>query len=200
MLITTQRSPLSPWLPSPLALKCCPRCPRSLSSSHAPTSSSGEYRHSHTRKESRRTPTTTVPLPTDIVTFRTASLYRETNNESAPFGFPDYVRHQLGMGVADADSGPFQFTQSRTGRSKLWSPASLVPRPFPPPVFDRILYAKTEGEGLSRSNLPPEVWCPPGAGYFEVNRPPLKLFAPLRFNDLAQRTVDIDPLPGARAT
>ena len=27
-------------------------------------------------------------------------------------------------------------------------PPSLVPRPFPPPVFDRILYAKTEGEGL----------------------------------------------------
>ena len=25
---------------------------------------------------------------------------------------------------------------------------SLVPRPFPPPVFDCILYAKTEGEGL----------------------------------------------------
>ena len=25
---------------------------------------------------------------------------------------------------------------------------SLVPRPFPPPVFDRILYAKMEGEGL----------------------------------------------------
>ena len=25
---------------------------------------------------------------------------------------------------------------------------SLVPRPFPPPVFDRILYAKTDGEGL----------------------------------------------------
>ena len=25
---------------------------------------------------------------------------------------------------------------------------SLVPRPFPPPVFDRILYAKTEGKGL----------------------------------------------------
>ena len=25
---------------------------------------------------------------------------------------------------------------------------SLVPRPFLPPVFDRILYAKTEGEGL----------------------------------------------------
>ena len=23
-----------------------------------------------------------------------------------------------------------------------------VPRPFPPPIFDRILYAKTEGEGL----------------------------------------------------
>ena len=26
--------------------------------------------------------------------------------------------------------------------------SSLVPRPFPPQVFDRILYAKTEGEGL----------------------------------------------------
>ena len=25
---------------------------------------------------------------------------------------------------------------------------SLVPRPFPPPVFDRLQYAKTEGEGL----------------------------------------------------
>ena len=25
---------------------------------------------------------------------------------------------------------------------------SLVPRLFPPPVFDHILYAKTEGEGL----------------------------------------------------
>ena len=25
---------------------------------------------------------------------------------------------------------------------------SLVPKPFPPPVFDHILYAKTEGEGL----------------------------------------------------
>ena len=25
---------------------------------------------------------------------------------------------------------------------------SLVPRPFPPPVFDRLKYAKTEGEGL----------------------------------------------------
>ena len=30
----------------------------------------------------------------------------------------------------------------------LWLIISLVPRPFPPPVFDRILYAKTEGEGL----------------------------------------------------
>ena len=26
--------------------------------------------------------------------------------------------------------------------------SSLVPRPLPPPVFDCILYAKTEGEGL----------------------------------------------------
>jgi len=25
---------------------------------------------------------------------------------------------------------------------------SLVPRPFPPPVFDRLQYANTEGEGL----------------------------------------------------
>ena len=29
------------------------------------------------------------------------------------------------MGVADADSGPFQLTESRTGRSKLWSPAAI---------------------------------------------------------------------------
>ena len=33
-----------------------------------------------------------------------------------------------------------------------WPPThwrcSLVPRPFPPPVFDSILYVKTEGEGL----------------------------------------------------
>ena len=41
------------------------------------------------------------------------------------------------------------------GRSKngalaytWWVLASLVPRPFPSPVFDRILYAKMEGEGL----------------------------------------------------
>ena len=27
-------------------------------------------------------------------------------------------------------------------------PCSLVPRPFPPQVFDRVQYAKTEGEGL----------------------------------------------------
>ena len=33
-------------------------------------------------------------------------------------------------------------------RCKLKCAFSLVPRPFPPPVFDRILYAKTEGEGL----------------------------------------------------
>ena len=26
--------------------------------------------------------------------------------------------------------------------------SSLVPRPFPPPVFDRLQYANTEGEGL----------------------------------------------------
>ena len=31
---------------------------------------------------------------------------------------------------------------------------------------------------LSRSNLAPEVNCPPEASYFEVNRPLLKLFAP----------------------
>ena len=30
----------------------------------------------------------------------------------------------------------------------MMSDGSLVPRLFPPPVFDRILYAKTEGEGL----------------------------------------------------
>ena len=39
-----------------------------------------------------------------------------------------------------------EFTPSTT-REKV-SVHSLVPRPFPPPVFDRIQYAKTEGEGL----------------------------------------------------
>ena len=29
-----------------------------------------------------------------------------------------------------------------------WAMGSLVPRPFPPPVFDRLQYANTEGEGL----------------------------------------------------
>ena len=31
---------------------------------------------------------------------------------------------------------------------RVYHVVSLVPRPFPPPVFDCILYAKTEGEGL----------------------------------------------------
>ena len=30
---------------------------------------------------------------------------------------------------------------------------SLVPRPFPSPVFDRLQYAKTEGEGLEKENV-----------------------------------------------
>ena len=30
--------------------------------------------------------------------------------------------------------------------------SSLVPRPFPPPVFDRILYAKTEGEAWEKES------------------------------------------------
>ena len=29
---------------------------------------------------------------------------------------------------------------------------SLVPRPFPPPVFDRLQYTKTEGEGLEKES------------------------------------------------
>jgi len=29
-----------------------------------------------------------------------------------------------------------------------YMPHSLVPRPFPPPVFDRLQYANMEGEGL----------------------------------------------------
>ena len=32
--------------------------------------------------------------------------------------------------------------------NKELQPIWLVPRPFPPPVFDRLQYAKTEGEGL----------------------------------------------------
>ena len=30
----------------------------------------------------------------------------------------------------------------------MWGCISLVPRPFPPPVFDGLQYANTEGEGL----------------------------------------------------
>jgi len=30
----------------------------------------------------------------------------------------------------------------------MYQHPSLVPRPFPPPVFDRLQYANTEGEGL----------------------------------------------------
>ena len=37
--------------------------------------------------------------------------------------------------------------RSHLGSSTL-AIVSLVPRPFPPPVFDCILHAKTEGEGL----------------------------------------------------
>ena len=54
-------------------------------------------------------------------------------------------------------------------------------------------------DGVSQSNLPPEVNCPPGASYFEVNRPPLKLFAPLPPKNLAQRTLEVDPVPTAGA-
>ena len=32
--------------------------------------------------------------------------------------------------------------------------------------------------GLSRSNLSPEVKCPPGASYFKVNRPPFEVICP----------------------
>jgi len=30
----------------------------------------------------------------------------------------------------------------------VWIVTTLVPRPFPPPVFDRLQYANMEGEGL----------------------------------------------------
>ena len=32
-------------------------------------------------------------------------------------------------------------------------PYSLVPRPFPPPVFDHLQYAKTEVEGVGESHM-----------------------------------------------
>jgi len=34
------------------------------------------------------------------------------------------------------------------GFERVQGVGSLVPRPFPPPVFDRLQYANTEGEGL----------------------------------------------------
>ena len=40
-----------------------------------------------------------------------------------------------------------------------WCVHSLVPRPFPPPAFDRLQYANTEGEGAGLGDL---VTC----GYF----------------------------------
>ena len=38
--------------------------------------------------------------------------------------------------------------QSTSHYLQQWFCASLVPRPFPPPVFDCLQYANTEGEGL----------------------------------------------------
>ena len=38
--------------------------------------------------------------------------------------------------------------KSPDGLMTEWVEDSLVPRPFPPPVFDRLQYANTEGEGL----------------------------------------------------
>ena len=43
------------------------------------------------------------------------------------------------LGLLTSDPGNYKNIAS--------SPASLVPRPFPPPVFDRLLY-KNGGEGL----------------------------------------------------
>jgi len=40
------------------------------------------------------------------------------------------------------------FVLAEGGAKIVISTASLVPRPFPPPVFDRLQYANTEGEGL----------------------------------------------------
>jgi len=39
-------------------------------------------------------------------------------------------------------------SQRDKGSSSTALKISLVPRPFPPPVFDRLQYANTEGEGL----------------------------------------------------
>ena len=46
-------------------------------------------------------------------------------------------------------SGGCSVSQHRWDASNMWRQlCSLVPRPFPPPVFDRLQYANTEGEGL----------------------------------------------------
>ena len=48
--------------------------------------------------------------------------------------------------------GQWEGLETKLGWSGFFFPKpsnlSLVPRPFPPPVFDRLQYAKTEGEGL----------------------------------------------------
>ena len=44
---------------------------------------------------------------------------------------------------------PQDFKAGRLDRT--WGKFSLVPRPFPPPVFDRLQYANTEGKAW-------EIW------------------------------------------
>ena len=41
---------------------------------------------------------------------------------------------------------------TKTNVSSIYMPCSLIPRLFPPQVFDCLQYAKTEGEGLGESH------------------------------------------------
>ena len=40
-----------------------------------------------------------------------------------------------------------------TGSMKTIAVNSLIPRPFPPPVFDHLQYAKMEVEGMGESHM-----------------------------------------------
>ena len=62
--------------------------------------------------------------------------------------------------IAPAETGTWNWVCSEPGNESCenWHSTltpdekwihGLVPRPFPPPVFDRLQYAKTEGEGLA---------------------------------------------------
>jgi len=52
----------------------------------------------------------------------------------------------------------YTVSDEKLGRGLRRLYCSLVPRPFPPPVFDRLKYANTEGEGLGDLVMCSYIW------------------------------------------